>query len=108
MRNALKQKDFRSVVKQKQPLLKRAHRQNCLKFAQKHENWTVEDWKRIMWSDETKINRIGSDGKVYTWKEKGAPLSDRTTTPTVKHGGGNMLKERSSFLILSYLILDND
>ena len=51
----------------------------------------MEDWKRILWSDETKINRIGSDGRVYTWKEKGAPLSDRTTTPTVKHGGGNNL-----------------
>ena len=42
----------------------------------------------MLWSDETKINRIGSDGKVYLWKTRGEPLSDRTTTPTVKHGGG--------------------
>ena len=45
----------------------------------------------MLWSDETKINRIGSDGKVYVWKERGEPISDRTTTPTVKHGGGNNL-----------------
>ena len=51
----------------------------------------MEDWKRVLWSDETKINRIGSDGRVYTWKEKGTPLSDRTTPPSVKHGGGNNL-----------------
>jgi hypothetical protein len=52
----------------------------------------VEDWKRVLWTDETKINRIGSDGKVYTWKERGEPLSDRTTLPTVKYGGGgNMM-----------------
>ena len=51
----------------------------------------MEDWKRVLWSDKIKINRIGSDGRVYTWKEKGTPLSDRTTTPTVKHGGGNNL-----------------
>jgi hypothetical protein len=51
----------------------------------------VEDWKRVLWSDETKINRIGSDGRVYTWKKKGEPLSDRTTTPTVKHGGNNLM-----------------
>jgi hypothetical protein len=62
-----------------------------LKFARYHENWTVEDWKRVLWSDETKINRIGSDGRSYVWKKKGEPLSDRTTTPTVKHGGGNNL-----------------
>ena len=91
VRNALKSNDFRSVIKQKRPLLKKTHRQDRLNFAQYHENWTVEDWKRVLWSDETKINRIGSDGRVYTWKKKGEPLSDRTTTPTVKHGGGNNL-----------------
>ena len=25
------------------------------------------------------------------WKERGEPISDRTTIPTVKHGGGNNL-----------------
>ena len=91
VRNVLKKDNFQSITKQKCPLLKKTHRLQCLKFAQYHQNWTVEDWKRVLWSDETKINRIGSDGKVYTWKRKGEPLSDRTTTPTVKHGGGNNL-----------------
>ena len=91
VRNILKANNFCSVVKKKCPLLKRQHRINHLKFAKYHENWTVEDWKRVLWSDETKINRIGSDGRVYTWKQRGEQLSDRTTTPTVKHGGGNNL-----------------
>src|SRR5216684_1045544 len=71
VRNALKKNDFCTVVKTKCPLLKKAHRLEHLKFARYHENWTVEDWKGIMWSDETKINRIGSDGRAYTWKKKG-------------------------------------
>ena len=25
------------------------------------------------------------------WKKKGEPISDRTTLPTVKYGGGNMI-----------------
>ena len=72
-------------------MLKQTHHQRWLKFAQYHENWTVEDWKRVLWSDETKINRIWSDGKVYIWKQQGESISDQTTTPTVKHGGGNNL-----------------
>src|SRR5260370_26396185 len=72
-------------------MLKASHRQRRLKFARDHENWTVEDWKRVVWSDETKINRIGSDGRVVVWKRRGEPPSDRTTTPTIKHGGGNNL-----------------
>ena len=91
VRDTLKQNDLHSVVKKKCPLLKKAHRLEHLKFAKYHESWTVDDWKRILWSDETKINRIGSDGRTYTWKKRGEPLSDRTTTPTVKHGGGNNL-----------------
>jgi transposase len=59
VRNALKQDNFKAVVKAKTPLLKKAHRQRRLQFAQYHANWTVEDWKRVLWSDETKINRIG-------------------------------------------------
>ena len=59
VRNALK----------KVPMLKLAHCQRQLKFARYHKNWTVEDWKRVLWSDETKINCIGSDGKVYVWKQ---------------------------------------
>ena len=43
----------------------------------------------MLWSNETKINYIESDGKIYVWKQWGEPLSDCTTTPTVKHGGGN-------------------
>src|SRR5260370_25754038 len=71
VRNTLKQNDFHAVVKRKCPLLKKAHRLDHLKFARYHENWTVENWKRILWSHEAKINRIGSDGRAYTWKQNG-------------------------------------
>ena len=91
VRRTLKEVGLRSATKKKVPMLKASYRQHRLKFARDHENWTVEDWKRVLWSDETKINRIGSDGKVYVWKKRDEPLSDCTTTPTVKHGGGNNL-----------------
>ena len=88
VRNLLKKNNFHSVVKKKCPLLKKQHWQNRLKFAKYHENWTVKDWKRVLWSDETKINRIGSDGRTYTWKQKGKPLSDRTTILLSSMEGG--------------------
>lgn len=51
----------------------------------------MEDWKRVIWSDETKINRIGSDGKQYVWKKKGQGLTEREVQGTVKFGGGNIM-----------------
>ena len=47
VRNALKEDNFHSIVKQKHPLLKKVHRLDHFKVAKYHENWTVDDWKRI-------------------------------------------------------------
>jgi hypothetical protein len=47
---------FYSVTKKKVPMLEKTHRLKRLEFAHYHENWTVEDFKRVLWSDETKIN----------------------------------------------------
>ena len=91
VRNTLKAAEFYSAIKKKVPMLKLAHHRRWLKSAQCHENWTVEDWKRIVWLSETNINHIGSDGKVYVWKQQGELLSDDTMTPTVKHRGNNLM-----------------
>ena len=44
-----------------------------------------------MWSDETKINRLGSNGKKWAWKKHGEGLSDRLVEGTLKFGGGSLM-----------------
>ena len=44
----------------------------------------------MIWSDETKIDRFGSDGKYYAWKRGHEHLLPRHVQQTVKHGGGNI------------------
>ena len=58
VRNVLKESGFYSATKKKVPMLKKTHRQKKLEFAHYHENWTVEDFKRVLWSDRTKINQM--------------------------------------------------
>ena len=65
VRRTLKEVGFYLATKKKVPMLKACHYRCRLNFARDYENWTVEDWKRVLWSDKTKINQIGSDGKVY-------------------------------------------
>ncbi len=91
VRRVLKNNTFKAVTKKKKPLLTTVHRKKCLAFALKHKEWTVEDWKRVIWSDETKINRIGSDGKQWVWKKAGEGLIEREVQGTVKFGGGNIM-----------------
>ena len=78
----------RKIVKK--PLLTKRHRDARLQFALAHKDWTLDDWKRVVWSDETKINRFGSDGKQHCWV-KDAGFSSKLVRPTVKFGGGSIM-----------------
>jgi len=60
-------------------------------YAEAHQHWTVDDWKRVVWTDETKVNRLGSDGKWWVWKREGKGLNDRLVQGTVKFGGGSLM-----------------
>jgi len=90
LRRSLRRSGLQSRVSKKKPLLSRKHRQARLAFARRYRNWTVEDWKRVVWSDESKYNVFGSDGRQYHWKKPGASLQSHHITPTVKHGGGSI------------------
>lgn len=91
VRRALRSAGLRPVVKCKRPSLTKRHKRERMDFALAHENWTLEDWKRVYWSDETKINRLGSDGRKWVWKKAGEGLSDRLVQGTVKFGGGALM-----------------
>ena len=82
---------MKAVVKKKKPLLSVNHRKRRLAFALKYQHQTVEDWKRVIWSDETEINRIRSDGQEYMWKKKEEGLIAREVKGTVKFGGGSLM-----------------
>ena len=45
----------------------------------------------MLYSDETKINRFGSDGRKYMWKPVGSGLIDREVEGTVKFGGESLM-----------------
>jgi len=59
-------------------------------YAEAHQHWTVDDWKRIVWTDETKVNHLGSDGKRWVWKREGEGLNDRLVQGTAKFRGGSL------------------
>ena len=75
----------------KKPLLTKAHKQKRLEWAQAHAHWSVEDWMTVIFSDESKFNLIGSDGRSWCWRRPGEEFDQRYTKKVVKHGGGNVM-----------------
>jgi len=45
----------------------------------------------VIWSDESKFQIFGSDGRKYCWKYDGEPLKNTHVKPTVKYGGGSIM-----------------
>jgi transposase len=74
VRNALKESRFYSATKKKTPLLKQAHPIWSLQFAKYHENWTVEDWKRILYRQmRPKSIGLGQMERLISGKKREKP-----------------------------------
>lgn len=91
VRNVLRQSGILSFIKPTKPHLTKVNANHRLEWARSHLDWTLDDWSRVIWSDETRIDRFGSDGKIYAWKKDSDSLSPRHVQQTRKHGGGNLM-----------------
>ncbi|KAG0752864.1 hypothetical protein G6F24_013329 [Rhizopus arrhizus] len=89
--NALKSLGFKARPKRKVPLLSAKHRKARLEWALAHRYWTIDDWRKVIFSDESKINVWGSDGVEFYWSLPGSPLQPHHVIPTVKYGGGSVM-----------------
>ena len=91
IRRILKSEGLNGRIRVKKPLLTKRHKKLRLKFAKKYRHWTSSDWRKVIFSDETQIRRIGSSGKLYCWRFVKEPVSERTSKPTVKKDGGDFM-----------------
>lgn len=89
--NTLHRNGLTSCSARKVPLLKKAHVQARLNFANEHLNDLESDWEKVLWSDETKIELFGINSTHRVWRERHAAYDPKNTIPTVKHGGGNIM-----------------
>ena len=85
---ALNNQGLRAGEKKKKPGLSQKNIKARLEWAKERKHWTVEDWNRVIFSDESKINRFNSDGRSWCWFRDVNQLEDRTIKTTYKHGGG--------------------
>jgi transposase len=91
IRRALMKRGLIAKMKKRKPLLNSTHRRRRLNFALKYRDWTVDDWKRVIFSDESKITRLGSSGRKWVWKWPNSSIQDRHVLPSVKFGGGSIM-----------------
>ena len=62
-----------------------------LRVFQRYENWIIDNWARVIFNDETKINKSNSDGRSWCWIGDGERVGPQHVHQTVKYGGGSMM-----------------
>ncbi|KAK8386152.1 hypothetical protein O3P69_010700 [Scylla paramamosain] len=61
------------------------HRKKRLAFVQKYSSWTLDEWRRVLWTDEATFRVSDTKGKKV-WRRKGSdPHDPKFTARSVKH-----------------------
>jgi transposase len=82
---------FHGRVCLKKPLLSPINKFKRLVWAMKHREWTVDKWRKVLWSDEKKFELFNTKRRTYCRRKTNEALRGDTVQGTVKHGGGNIM-----------------
>ena len=84
MRRRLLEEGFVSRYSAKKPFLTLKMKKKRLQWAKEHKNWTLDDWKSVIFSDESKFNLLNSDGARNVHRKEGERLHVDCVSPSVK------------------------
>ena len=71
-----------------EPFLMREHCVARLQFFQVHQNWTMEEWGAVLFTDESRFWLMAPDGRERVWRRQGERFEPCTfSARTPFHGG---------------------
>ncbi|GFT65202.1 transposable element Tc1 transposase [Trichonephila clavipes] len=82
---------YSSRVARKKPFISLQNQKKRLEFTKTHQLKTGNFWKKVVFSDESKFNICGSDGRRTVWRKSNTAWDPKNLRPTVKHGGGSIM-----------------
>ena len=86
LRRRLKEINLFSRIRHKKPYLTAKHKRDRLEWALKHQDLTVEDWKRVIWSPELSIVLGRKSRRRRCLRKPGTAHLSRHCDKTVKSG----------------------
>lgn len=91
IRKNLHQLGLHSRIAASKPFLNESQRVKRLQWCINHQDWSVQKWKTVIWSDESRFTLYQSDGPCRVWREAGARFNIENLSPSIKHGGGGIM-----------------
>ena len=83
--------ELKVIHMMKKPLLTLEHKRKIFEFAQAHRNWTVDQWKEIIFSDETIMIARPSDLHELKWTKPINRMNPKLIIPIIQGGGATLM-----------------
>ena len=90
VRHRLHEAAFKGCVAKQKPYVDKTNRMKRIQYAKKYREQPLCFWDQVLWTNESKFNLFGSDGKVMVWRTPKEAFDPRCTALTVKHGRENV------------------
>uniref|UniRef100_A0A8C6Q136 Transposase Tc1-like domain-containing protein n=1 Tax=Nothobranchius furzeri TaxID=105023 RepID=A0A8C6Q136_NOTFU len=90
-RTTLRRMGYNSRRPHRVPLISTTNRKKRLQFAPAHQNWTFEDWKNVVWCDESRLLLRHSNGRVRIWRKQKENMDTSCLVTTVQAGDGGVM-----------------
>ncbi|KAG2189719.1 hypothetical protein INT46_003736 [Mucor plumbeus] len=93
VRRTLRNNGLGALPKVKKPDISADNaKERLLWFNKDKIDWTLDNWKRVIFTDESRVNYYNSDGRVWCWKGDNEEVQPRHNTKKIrKHGGGRIM-----------------
>jgi transposase len=76
--------EFKSYWATKKPFINENNRKKRVEWCMQHRDWTVEQWRSVIWSDESPFV-LRFNKKVRVWRRYNERYNPECTVATVKH-----------------------
>ena len=87
VRRRLKELGYQSRIPSRKPLISEVNRNKRLAFYNLYKSWTLINWKKVIWSDESRFNLHHSDGKTRVWRTREERFHQDCILKTAKWNG---------------------
>ena len=71
VKRSLRDAGLTGRVAGRKPLQRWQNKKKRLSWAMKHRQWTTENWKKVLWTDESKFEIFGSSHRVFVRRRVG-------------------------------------
>ena len=88
VRNRLAENNLRARRPLVGTVLTDRHRRDRLQWAGRHINWTRQDWRMILFSDESRFALSNSDGRIRVYRRRNERYADCCVLQRDRFGGG--------------------